>query len=73
MIKNKDTIDIAYIGGGSMNYCWKFIGELCLEESLAGTVRLFDIDKKLSLANEVIGNKTRELKECKSGMIYIAA
>lgn len=72
MTENQQRIEIAYIGGGSMNYGWRFIGELCQEESLSGTVRLFDIDKKLSLANEVIGNKTRELPESKTDMIFIA-
>jgi len=65
-------INIAYIGGGSMNFGWRFMGELCQEECLSGTVRLFDIDKKLSLANEVIGNKLKELPECKTEMIFIA-
>ena len=68
----QNRIDIAYIGGGSMNFCWKFIGELCQEESLSGTVKLYDIDKKLSLANEVIGNKMREQPDCKTDMIFIA-
>ena len=72
MIENQQKIEIAYIGGGSMNFGWRFIGEICQEESLCGTVRLFDIDKKLSLANEVIGNKTREFPESKTDMIFIA-
>lgn len=66
------SINIAYIGGGSTNYCWKFIGEICQEPSLCGTVKLYDIDKKLSLNNEVIGNRTRELPESKTEMIFIA-
>jgi len=72
MSENVKNINIAYIGGGSMNFGWRFIGEICQEETLSGTVRLFDIDKKLSLANEVIGNKTRELPDCKTEMIFIA-
>lgn len=72
MAEIQQSIDIAYIGGGSMNFGWRFISEICQEESLAGTVRLYDIDKKLSLANEVIGNKTRELPENKTNMIFIA-
>lgn len=66
------SINIAYIGGGSMNFGWRLIGELCQEEQLSGTIRLFDLDKKLSLANEVIGNKTREQDESKTGLIFIA-
>ncbi|MEG0615353.1 MAG: alpha-glucosidase/alpha-galactosidase [Oscillospiraceae bacterium] len=70
-MKNKD-ITIAYIGGGSMNFGWKFIGELSGDEELSGMVRLYDIDKQLSLANEVIGNKMRENPSCKSKLVYLA-
>ncbi len=72
MSENIKEITIAYIGGGSMNFGWKFIGELCQEECFSGTVRLFDIDKKLALANEVIANKSCELSESKTSMIFIA-
>lgn len=65
-------IDIAYIGGGSMNFAWRFMGDICQEDFLSGTVRLYDIDKKLALANEVVGNKARELPENKTGMVFIA-
>lgn len=65
------SIRIAYIGGGSMNYCWKFISEMASEE-LSGTVLLYDIDKQLSLANEVIGNRLREQEDNKSDIIYLA-
>lgn len=69
--KDKRTT-IAYIGGGSMNYGWKLFSELASEEIYA-TVQLYDIDKQLSLANEVIGNKLREHPDCKSDIIYLAA
>ena len=72
MAEIQQRIDIAYIGGGSMNFGWKLMGEICQDETLSGTIRLYDIDKKLSLANEVIGNKIRELPECKTNMIFIA-
>lgn len=72
MINQEKNINITYIGGGSMNFGWKFIGELCQEEKLNGVVKLFDIDKKLSLANEVIGNNAKNLKECKTKMIFLA-
>jgi len=71
MADNKN-ITIAYIGGGSMNFGWKLIGELAGEEQLGGTVHLYDIDKQLSLANEVIGNKLRENPSNKSNLIYLA-
>lgn len=69
---NKDKrTTIAYIGGGSVGYGWKFFSELAAEEIYA-TVQLYDIDKQLSLANEVIGNKLREHPDCISDIIYLA-
>lgn len=72
MNENKKNINIAFIGGGSMNFGWRFIGEICQEECFSGVVRLFDVDKKLSLTNEVIGNKTREHPQSKTDMIFLA-
>ena len=72
MSEFQHRIDIAYIGGGSMNFAWRFMGEICQEDLFSGTVRLYDIDKKLSLANEVIGNNARELPENKTDMVFIA-
>lgn len=71
MNKN-DRITIAYIGGGSMDFGWKFFSELAAEE-LYATVNLYDRDKQLSLTNEVIGNKLRENPECKSDIIFLAS
>lgn len=55
-----------------MNFGWKLIAELAGEEQLSGTVHLYDTDKQLSLANEVIGNKLRENISNKSNLIYLA-
>ncbi len=70
----KKNVNIAFIGGGSMDFGKKFISEICYDSSLTGTVRLYDIDKKFALANEVAANKTiREFsKEEKSDIIFIA-
>ncbi|MBP1561666.1 MAG: alpha-glucosidase/alpha-galactosidase [Oscillospiraceae bacterium] len=69
---NKDKrTNIAYIGGGSVNFGWKLFSELAAEEIYA-TVQLYDVDKQLSLSNEVIGNKLREHPDCKSDIIYLA-
>ncbi len=70
MADNK-SIRIAYIGGGSMNFGWQFMSELSASE-LEGTVLLYDKDKQLSLANEVIGNRLREHESNKSNIVYIA-
>lgn len=70
---NKDKrTTIAYIGGGSVNYGWKLFSDLAAEE-ITATVQLYDTDKQLSLANEVIGNKLREHPDCKSDIIYVTS
>lgn len=66
------NLTIAYVGGGSMNFGWKLMGELAGDEQLGGLVKLYDVDKQLALANEVIGNRLREEPSCKGGMIYLA-
>lgn len=50
-------INIAYIGGGSRGWAWRFMNDLALEGSISGTVKLYDIDKNASDANVIIGNK----------------
>lgn len=66
------NVNIAYIGGGSMDFGWRFIGELCNEPKLTGTVRLYDIEKKYALANEVIASNCRELDSCRGQMVFFA-
>ncbi len=70
MNKDKRKI-IAYIGGGSINFGWNFLAELANEEIYA-QVNLYDLDKQLSLANEVIGNKFLDNPNAKSDIIYLA-
>ncbi len=38
-------INIAYIGGGSRGWAWTFMTDLSMEDSLSGTIRLYDIDE----------------------------
>lgn len=55
---NKVTdINIAYIGGGSRGWAWTFMTDLSMDDSLGGTIRLYDIDEKAAKNNEIIGNK----------------
>ena len=56
-------IEIAYIGGGSRGWAWTFMTDLALEETVAGTIRLYDIDQEAALANEIIGNAIGERAE----------
>lgn len=47
---------IAYIGGGSRRWALKLMGDLALEGSLSGSVRLYDIDHIAAKENELLGN-----------------
>ena len=48
---------ICYIGGGSRGWAWQLMGDLALEQSLSGTVALYDIDSAAAAVNAVIGNR----------------
>ena len=39
-------IRIAYIGGGSRGWAWKFMTDLAIEPSMSGTIILYDIDQR---------------------------
>ena len=56
-------VKIAYIGGGSRGWAWTFMTDLALEDSMSGTIRLYDIDKDAAKHNEIIGNHLSERKE----------
>lgn len=49
-------LKIAYIGGGSRGWAWTFMTDLSMDESLSGTIRLYDIDETAAKNNEIIGN-----------------
>jgi alpha-galactosidase/6-phospho-beta-glucosidase family protein len=49
-------INIAYIGGGSRLWAWKLMSDLALEASLAGQVKLYDLDWQAAVENEAFGN-----------------
>lgn len=49
-------LQIAYIGGGSRGWAWGLMSDLALEESLSGTVKLYDIDFESAYKNAIIGN-----------------
>lgn len=50
-------IRLAYIGGGSRGWAWKFMADLAMEPAMSGQVLLYDIDREAAEANEVIGNR----------------
>lgn len=50
-------LKIAYIGGGSRGWAWTFMTDLSMDDSLSGTIRLYDINEQAAKNNEIIGNK----------------
>lgn len=50
-------VKIAYIGGGSRGWAWKFMADLALEPDLSGRVDLYDLNYEAACDNELIGNK----------------
>lgn len=65
-------INLAYIGGGSRGWAWSFMSDLAVEESLSGTVRLYDIDKTAAKNNEIIGNRLYDRDDVKGKWKYQA-
>jgi alpha-galactosidase len=54
---NPEKLKICYIGGGSRNWAWVFMKDLCFEKEIAGTIHLYDIDVEAARANEALGNR----------------
>ena len=50
-------LNIAYIGGGSSGWAWTFMTDLALDGSLAGTIRLYDLNEEAARRNAAIGNR----------------
>ena len=66
-------IRLAYIGGGSRGWAWKFMTDLATEPSMSGQVVLYDIDHPAARANEIIGNKITALPEAVGRWRYSVA
>lgn len=69
--KAEDVV-IAYIGGGSRGWAWALMSDLALEENMAGTVKLYDIDYAAAKDNEIIGNRLYERTDVKGKWRYKA-
>ncbi|MCX7711082.1 MAG: alpha-glucosidase/alpha-galactosidase [Clostridia bacterium] len=65
-------LNIAYIGGGSKGWAWGLMSDLALEESLSGTVKLYDIDYEAACNNEIIGNRMSDIEGVKGKWNYKA-
>ncbi len=72
MKERAENVHIAYVGGGSRGWAWGLMSDLAKAEDLCGTVYLYDIDYDAAKANEVIGNRIKELDGCKSPWCYKA-
>ena len=66
-------IRLAYIGGGSRGWAWKFMTDLAMEPGLSGEVVLYDIDRPAAEANEIIGNKIDALPDTVGHWRYCVA
>lgn len=65
-------ITIAYIGGGSRQWAWGLMSDLADEETMSGSVRLFDIDYDAARTNESIGNSIYDRDDVKGKWKYKA-
>ncbi|MBQ9010013.1 MAG: alpha-glucosidase/alpha-galactosidase [Clostridia bacterium] len=64
------SLNVAYIGGGSRGWAWGFMMDLAMDPSMCGTVRLYDIDRPAAERNEIIGNKISAHKDAVSKWHY---
>ena len=69
MISN---LKIAYIGGGSRGWAWGLMSDLARADDISGDVALYDINLEAAKNNEIIGNRIKELEDCKSVWNYKA-
>ena len=66
-------IRLAYIGGGSRGWAWKFMTDLAMEPALGGEVVLYDIDRAAAQANEIVGNKIDRMPQAQGRWRYSVA
>ncbi len=66
-------INIAYIGGGSRGWAWTFMTDLSMDDSLSGTIRLYDIDEAAAKNNEIIGSKLTNREDTTGKWNYVTA
>ena len=57
MNANLNNLKICFIGGGSRDWAWVFMKDLCFEKEISGIVHLYDINLEAAQANEAMGNK----------------
>lgn len=63
-------LQIAYIGGGSRGWAWTFMTDLAMDDSLGGTIRLYDIDEQAARNNQIIGNHLSARPDSRGKWLY---
>lgn len=64
-------VKIAYIGGGSRGWAWTFMTDLSMDDSLSGTIRLYDIDQEAAHHNEIIGKQLTDRNDTLGKWDYV--
>ncbi|TCN22539.1 family 4 glycosyl hydrolase [Mesobacillus foraminis] len=59
----RKNVQIAYIGGGSRGWAWGLMSDLAVEQSISGTVKLYDVNYEAAKQNERIGNGLRDRED----------
>jgi alpha-galactosidase len=72
MAKQIKDVQIAYIGGGSRGWAWGLMSDLAMEESISGTVKLYDINFEAAQQNGIIGNRLRDRDDVVGQWDYMA-
>ena len=54
MVNQVKNVQIAYIGGGSRGWAWGLMSDLASEQSISGTVKLYDINYEAAQQNAII-------------------
>jgi alpha-galactosidase len=57
MNADPNKLKICHIGGGSRNWAWVFMKDLCFEKEISGVITLYDINMEAARANEALANK----------------
>lgn len=66
----KQTVNLAYIGGGSKQWARVFMSDLALAEGLCGEIRLYDPDRESAERNAAIGAHINENPATRSHFRY---
>jgi len=72
LMKNLQSVKIAYIGGGSKSWARSLMNDLALESRISGTVALYDLNYEAAVQNAKIGNRISQLDDAKSDWKYEA-